>query len=41
MTIEKLLPLESLEAGQYTLRIKVTDTLKNETLTQQTEFTIS
>lgn len=41
MTIEKLLPLESLEAGQYTLRIKVTDTLKNETLTQQADFTIS
>ncbi len=41
LTIEKLLPLETLEPGQYTLRIKVTDKLKNETLTQQAEFTIS
>lgn len=41
LTIEKLLPLESLEPGQYTLRIKVTDKLKNETLTQQARFTIS
>lgn len=41
MIIEKLLPLESLEPGQYTLRIKVTDSLKNESLTQQAQFTIS
>ena len=41
LTIEKLLPLESLEPGLYTLRIKVTDKLKNETLTQQARFTIS
>lgn len=41
LTIEKLLPLQSLEPGQYTLRIKVTDKLKNETLTQQAQFTIT
>lgn len=41
LIIEKLLPLQSLEPGQYTLRIKVTDSLKNESLTQQAQFTIS
>ena len=41
LTIEKLLPLDSLEAGQYTLRIKVTDKVRNESLTQQAQFTIS
>jgi GWxTD domain-containing protein len=41
MTIEKLLPLQSLQPGQYTLRIKVTDKIKNQTLTQQAQFSIT
>jgi len=40
-TIEKLLPLQNLDAGQYTLRVKVTDKLKNQTLTQSAQFSIS
>jgi hypothetical protein len=41
LTVEKLLPLQSLTPGQYELRVKVTDSLKNETLTQQARFSIS
>ncbi len=41
MTIEKLLPLGSLAPGQYTLKLKITDKLKNETLTQQAHFSIT
>jgi len=41
MTIEKLLPLGSLEPGKYILKLKVTDSLKNESLTQQAEFSIT
>lgn len=41
VTIEKLLPLQSLEPGAYTIRLKVTDKLRNESLTQQAHFTIS
>lgn len=40
MTIEKLLPLASIEPGNYTLKIKVTDQLKNASLTQQAQFLI-
>lgn len=40
MTIEKLLPLASIEPGNYTLKIKVTDQLKNSSLTQQAQFLI-
>lgn len=41
LTIEKLLPLQALEPGQYTLRLKITDKLKNESLTQQAHFSIT
>ncbi|MBI4891558.1 MAG: GWxTD domain-containing protein [Acidobacteria bacterium] len=40
LTIEKLLPLANMEPGQYTLRVKVTDKLKNSTLTQSAQFSI-
>ncbi len=41
VTIEKLLPLQSLEPGQYQLRMKVTDKNSNQTLTPSTTFTVS
>jgi hypothetical protein len=41
LTIEKLLPLQSLEPGQYILKLKVTDSLRNQTLTQSASFTIT
>ena len=40
VTIEKLLPLESLEPGQYTLKLKVVDSNRNQTLTPTASFTI-
>jgi hypothetical protein len=40
MTIEKLLPLESLQPGRYVLRVKVNDKVKNQTLTQSSEFSV-
>ena len=33
VTIEKLLPLDTLTPGQYTIRLKVTDKNRNQTLT--------
>jgi len=41
LTIEKLLPLQNMAPGQYTLRLKITDKLKNQTLTQSAQFSIS
>ena len=40
VTLEKLLPLASLEPGQYTLKLKVTDTLANQTLSPSATFTV-
>jgi GWxTD domain-containing protein len=40
VTVEKLLPLESLEPGQYTLKLKVVDINRNQTLTPTASFTI-
>jgi GWxTD domain-containing protein len=40
VTIEKLLPLQTLQAGQYTLKLKVTDKLGNQTLTPSANFTV-
>ena len=40
VTIEKLLPLQSLEPGQYTLKMKVTDKNTNQSLTPSTMFTV-
>ncbi|MGQ9916243.1 MAG: GWxTD domain-containing protein [Bryobacteraceae bacterium] len=39
-TIEKLLPLANFEPGKYTLRVKVTDKLRNASLTQSAQFTV-
>ncbi len=41
VTIEKLLPLKTLEPGQYKLKMKVTDKLRNQTLTPQATFTVT
>jgi GWxTD domain-containing protein len=40
VTVEKLLPLASLTPGQYTLRMKVTDRLRNQVLTPTATFTV-
>jgi GWxTD domain-containing protein len=40
VTVEKLLPLQSLEPGQYTLNMKVVDRNSNQTLTPTANFTI-
>jgi len=41
VTIEKLLPLQSLKPGQYTLKMKVTDKNRNQTLTPSAIFTVT
>lgn len=41
VTIEKLLPLKNLVPGTYTLRLKATDRKGNQTLQQQTNFTVN
>lgn len=41
VTVEKLLPLQTLEPGQYTLRMKVTDRLRNQVLTPSATFTVN
>jgi GWxTD domain-containing protein len=41
MTIEKLLPLQSMQPGRYVLRLKVNDKVRNQTLTQSAEFSIT
>ncbi|MDP8988663.1 MAG: GWxTD domain-containing protein [Acidobacteriota bacterium] len=41
MVIEKLLPLQKMEPGQYTLRMKVTDKKRNQTLTPSATFTVT
>ncbi len=41
VTVEKLLPLKTLEPGQYTLKMKVTDRLRNQVLTPSTTFTVN
>jgi len=40
VTIEKVLPLKNLEPGQYTMRMKVTDRKRNQTLTPTATFTV-
>jgi GWxTD domain-containing protein len=39
-TIEKLLPLQNLEPGEYTLKMKVTDRNKNAVLTPSADFKV-
>ena len=41
VTIEKLLPLKNMAPGAYTLRVKATDKKGNQTLQQQTNFTVN
>jgi hypothetical protein len=41
VVVEKVLPLEKLEPGQYTLRMKVTDRNRNQTLTPTATFTVN
>jgi GWxTD domain-containing protein len=40
VTIEKLLPLQAVKPGQYTLRMKVTDKNRNQTLTPSATFKV-
>lgn len=41
VTVEKVLPLKTLEPGQYTLRMKIVDRNRNQTLTQAAQFTVN
>jgi 5-hydroxyisourate hydrolase-like protein (transthyretin family) len=41
VTIEKLLPLKTLEPGTYELKMKVTDKIRNQTLTPTAKFTVT
>jgi hypothetical protein len=40
VTVEKKLPLTSLAPGKYTLKLTVTDKLKNKSLTPSAQFTV-
>ncbi len=40
VTVEKLLPLQSLEPGEYTLKMKVVDSLRNTTITPTATFKV-
>jgi GWxTD domain-containing protein len=41
VTVEKILPLKNLEPGSYELRMKVTDKIRNQTLTPSASFTVT
>ena len=41
VTIEKLLPLKSLKPGDYTLKMKVTDSIKKTSLTPSVDFKVN
>ena len=41
MVIGELLPLQGMEPGQYTLRMKVVDKKRNQTLTPSATFTVT
>jgi GWxTD domain-containing protein len=41
VTVEKLLPLNSLAPGQYTLRVKITDKNRKQVLTPSAQFTVT
>ena len=41
VTIEKMLPLRTLEPGAYTLKVMVTDRIGNQTVQRQGNFTVS
>jgi GWxTD domain-containing protein len=39
--VQKLLPLKALDPGQYTIRMKVTDKVRNQVLTNSAQFTVT
>jgi GWxTD domain-containing protein len=41
VTIEKLLPLKTLAPGKYTIRLKITDKVRNQVLTPTAQFTVT
>ncbi len=41
VVIEQLLPLKNMEPGKYTLKIKVTDSVKKQSLTPAVDFTVN
>ena len=41
VTVEKILPLKNLPPGDYTLRMKVTDKNRDQTLTPSASFTVT
>lgn len=41
LTVEKLLPLKTFEPGSYTLRMKVVDKVRNQTLTPTATFSVT
>jgi hypothetical protein len=41
VTVEKKLPLKSLPPGRYTLKLKMDDTLKKQTLSPSATFTVT
>ncbi|MDQ2713174.1 MAG: GWxTD domain-containing protein, partial [Acidobacteriota bacterium] len=41
VTVEKKLPLKALAPGKYTLRLKATDKLKNQSLSPSAQFTVT
>ncbi len=41
VTVEKKLPLKSLPPGRYTLRLKIDDKLKNQSLSPSAQFTVT
>jgi GWxTD domain-containing protein len=41
VTVEKLLPLAKLQPGQYTLKLKITDRNRKQTLTPTAQFTVT
>jgi hypothetical protein len=41
VTVEKKLPLKSLPPGKYTLKLKMMDKLKNQSLTPSAQFTVT
>jgi len=41
VTVEKLLPLAKLDPGQYTLKVTVTDRIRNQVVTPSATFTVN
>jgi len=41
VTVEKLLPLQNMAVGQYTLKLKITDRNRNQTLTPVAQFSVT